>query len=212
MTIAMVQFLKSKWFDFLVICIRFSFIRLFVSYGWDKLTDQQFGLSDEFLLIPIKELSLYQVGWYLFDQQPFKYAIGISQLICAELLLFNRTVIIGTIMFMIMIFNILIIDETIMPDMLRYPFRFRLIVYLILSLVILYHHRDRLVPGVKILIEKYRPQFSHKFWWFLLVPIMIIGIELISAFFFCIYRLVTDYDDFMSQIDFSFSQLSKIIQ
>ena len=197
----MEKFLNSKWFDFFIICIRFSFIRLFVSYGWSKLTDSQFGLSAEFMMTPIKDLSLYQIGWYLFDQQPFKYAIGISQFICAALLLFNRTVIIGTIMFMIITLNILIIDETIMPDMLRYPFRFRLIIYLGLACLILYHHRDRFIPGFKKLTEKYSSTFTHKFWWFLLVPIVLLGIELISAFVFAIYRLITDYDNFIAELN-----------
>lgn len=197
----MQKFLQSKFFDFFVICIRFLFVFTFVSYGYGKLTDSQFGLNPEFLSKPIQELSLYQIGWYLFAHQPFKYVIGISQIVCALLIVFNRTVILGILMFIVITFNILIIDETIMPDAMRLPFRFRLVSYILLAFVVLYHHRNRFIPGLKILLEKYNSNFLYKFWWFLLVPFGVVAIELISASFLVIYRLITDYDVYMESFN-----------
>lgn len=72
--------LRSKIFDYLIIVIRFLLAVIFISYGYGKLTEGQFGLTIQELQKPVKELNLLQIGWYLFDQQPFKFFIGISQM------------------------------------------------------------------------------------------------------------------------------------
>lgn len=203
----MKRFLESKWFDFFIICVRISMIRLFLSYGWTKLTENQFGVSPEVLLTPLKDLSLFQVGWYLFDHQPFKFIIGISQIICALLLVFNRTVIIGTLMFIVITFNILIIDETIMPDVMRIPFRHRLLTYIALAFVILYHYRERFLPAIKIILSKYQQKIKVKFWWFLLIPVGLILVELISVFVSIIIKFITDYNSAVSSVSEMFNFL-----
>ena len=203
----MKSFLESKWFDFFIICVRISMIRLFLGYGWTKLTENQFGVSPEVLLTPLKDLSLFQVGWYLFDHQPFKFIIGISQIICALLLVFNRTVIIGTLMFIVITFNILIIDETIMPDVMRIPFRHRLLTYIALAFVILYHYRERFLPAIKIILSKYQQKIKVKFWWFLLIPVGLILVELISVFVSIIIKFITDYNSAVSSVSEMFNFL-----
>lgn len=203
----MKRILESKWFDFFIICVRISMIRLFLGYGWTKLTENQFGVSPEVLLTPLKDLSLFQVGWYLFDHQPFKFIIGISQIICALLLVFNRTVIIGTLMFIVITFNILIIDETILPDVMRIPFRHRLLTYIALAFVILYHYRERFLPAIKIILSKYQQKIKVKFWWFLLIPVGLILVELISVFVSIIIKFITDYNSAVSSVSEMFNFL-----
>ena len=188
------SFVKSKWFDFLVICIRISMIRMFLSYGWSKLTESQFGISPEVALTPIKDLTLFQIGWYLFDHQPFKFVIGISQIICALLLVFNRTVIVGALMFIVIAFNILIIDETIMPDQLRISFRERLLTYILMAFIILFHHRDRFLPGLKLIFGTYQSKFKVRFWWFLLIPFGLFFVDFLSVIIFLFPKLITDFD------------------
>ena len=128
------KFLNSKWFDFFIICARFLLAITFFNYGWSKLLDGQFGLRPEELNTPIKDLSLFRISWHLFEHQPFKFTIGIMQLITAILLLFNRTVILGTLLFLILISNILLIDETVMPLTLKLAFRSRSVTYTHLTL------------------------------------------------------------------------------
>ena len=63
----------------------------------------------------IQDLSLSKIAWHLFHHQPFKIFIGISQIVAALLLLYNRTMVIGALMLIPIVANILIIDLTIMP-------------------------------------------------------------------------------------------------
>ena len=130
------QINKAKFFDYFIIIARFLLAIIFIMYGYSKLTEGQFGLSNEMLEKPIKELNLMQIRWYIFDKQPFKFFIGISQIICGILLLINRTVLIGAIIFLPIALNILIIDLTIMPTQMANAFAFRLGFYIILDLLI----------------------------------------------------------------------------
>ena len=147
------QFYKSKNFDYLIIVIRFLLAIIFISYGYGKLTEEQFGLTTEELQTPIKELKLLQIGWYLFDQQPFKFFIGVSQIICGIILLINRTVLIGAVLFLPIVINILIIDLTIMPKAMANAFAIRLIFYIFLDSLIFLHYKKQIIEPI-ILLRK----------------------------------------------------------
>ncbi|MEM8900560.1 MAG: hypothetical protein AAGC85_20765, partial [Bacteroidota bacterium] len=136
---------REQFWDYLILTARFVLAWFFLYYGQGKLTGGQFGLTEEELLTPIKDLSLFKLGWYLFDFQPFKAFIGISQIICAILLLWNRTVILGAFLYLPIALNILIIDLTIMPIELKVGFAFRLSFYLLLNILILWHYREKLL-------------------------------------------------------------------
>ncbi|MFC7525545.1 hypothetical protein ACFQRK_16395 [Parapedobacter sp. GCM10030251] len=82
------------------------------------------NLTVQELATPIQELSLFKIAWYLFDHQPFKIFIGISQIVASLLLLFNRTMVIGALMLVPIVANILIIDLTIMPYAFKLAFFF----------------------------------------------------------------------------------------
>lgn len=82
--------------ELFILGLRILLFIIFMNYGIGKLSGGQFGnLTTQELNTPIKDLSLFKIGWYLFDHQPFKAFIGISQIIAACLLLFNRTYLIG---------------------------------------------------------------------------------------------------------------------
>ncbi|WP_291074355.1 DoxX family membrane protein [Empedobacter sp. UBA5987] len=204
------KFLNSKWFDFFIICARFLLAITFFNYGWSKLLDGQFGLRPEELNTPIKDLSLFRISWHLFEHQPFKFTIGIMQLITAILLLFNRTVILGTLLFLILISNILLIDETVMPLTLKLAFRSRLIIYIILCFLILYHNRSRFLPAIKHLFSKYDNQYKHKFWIYFLVPIGAIFIELFYLLMKTLYLLITDYNNTIESFTLMIKSLNKL--
>lgn len=69
-----------------------------LSYGWGKLADEQFGISVKEMATPVKDLGIFKLSWYLFDQEPFKSFIGISQIIAGLLILYNRTLILGVLL------------------------------------------------------------------------------------------------------------------
>lgn len=202
------QINKSKIFDYFIIIARFLLAIIFINYGYGKLTDTQFGLSDEMLQKPVKELNLFQIGWYLFDKQPFKYFIGISQIICGILLLINRTVLIGAIIFLPIVLNILIIDLTIMPKELATGFSYRLGFYIILDLLIFYHYKTETTEAIKNLTKSVKPKFKHKIWTFIFIPILAFLLEFTPAIPKIIWGLITDPEKMINAI----SETIKLIQ
>ncbi|MBT2622206.1 DoxX family membrane protein [Chryseobacterium sp. ISL-6] len=172
---------KAKIFDYFILVIRFLLAYTFIRYGYSKLTDGQFGLNENELLQPIKDLNLMKVGWYLFSFQPFSYFIGVSQILCAIFLLFNRTVLLGALLFLPIAANILIIDLTIMPKQMANAFAFRLSFYILLDLLIFYHYREKVINAFKSLTSGIKFKFKHHFSLYLLLPLFALVLEFSSA-------------------------------
>lgn len=105
---------NSKLFSYFILAARVLLAWTFIGYGYSKLTGNQFALSEEELMTPIGELSNFRISWYLFDLQPFNAFVGVSQLICGILLLWNRTVILGALLFLPIAVNILVMDISFM--------------------------------------------------------------------------------------------------
>ena len=194
------QINKAKFFDYFIIIARFLLAIIFIMYGYSKLTEGQFGLSNEMLEKPIKELNLMQISWYIFDKQPFKFFIGISQIIGGILLLINRTVLIGAIIFLPIALNILIIDLTIMPTQMANAFAFRLGFYIILDLLIFYHYKDRIIKALKTLTESIKPKYKHKIWALLLIPIFAIILEFATVIPNIIWGLVSSPEKMINDL------------
>lgn len=186
------QIYKSKIFDYLIIVIRFLLAIIFLSYGYGKLTDGQFGLSIQELQKPIKELNLFQIGWYLFDQQPFKFFIGVSQIICGILLLINRTVLIGAILFLPIVINILIIDLTIMPKAMANAFAIRLIFYIFLDCLIFLHYKKQTFEAIQKLLTNIKPKFKHKYWTILFIPLFAVFLEVLPILPKILWEIIQD--------------------
>lgn len=182
---------KAKYFDYFILIIRVLLAWTFISYGWEKLMDGQFGLSQEEMIKPIKDLSLFRVSWYLFDHQPFKLFIGISQLICGILLLINRTVIIGAFMFLPIVINILVIDLTFMPPSLKQGFAWRLSFYIFFDLLIIWHYRDKIIKAFRLIYNDISTKFKFPLWAYLILPLLAILLEIVSAFPKIFYNLIT---------------------
>ena len=168
--------LKQKHFDYFILCARVLLAWTFLSYGYGKLTHNQFGLNQIELAKPIKEIGLFKLSWYLFDQEPFCTFIGISQIIAALLLLYNRTVILGSLMAMPILINILIIDITYIK---MTGFYWRLSYYIFLNFAILWHYRFKIKLAF-IKITK-NTTTNYTFWKILILPIMAIFLELVGV-------------------------------
>ncbi|MEO0470544.1 MAG: DoxX family membrane protein [Bacteroidota bacterium] len=184
---------KQKAWDYFILVARFLLGWTFLRYGFGKLMDGQFGLTEAELHTSVQELSTFKLSWYLFDMQPFKAFIGISQIICGFLLIINRTAILGAFMFLPIVATILIIDIT----FLKMPgFYTRLGAYILLDLLILYHYKDRMLVIWAAVWQDVQTKFSFPAWRYLILPIMAIILEIALAMPKAIYHLITEPESF----------------
>ena len=175
----MEKFSKFQYWDYFLLSARVLLAWTLYRYGWAKLTDGQFGVDDKTMNTALKDIDLFRLSWYLADHQPFKAFIGISQIICALLLTVNRTVIIGAFVSIPIWLNILMWDLTFMGGM-AVAFTFRLSYYVILTVLIIYQSKSKVIPAILRVTEN---DSNNKFpkWVYLLLPVTAIGIEIIGA-------------------------------
>ncbi|MCE7040947.1 DoxX family membrane protein [Dyadobacter sp. CY312] len=165
--------------EYLLLSARVLLAWTLYRYGWAKLTDGQFGVDDKTMNMALKEIDLFRLSWYLADHQPFKAFIGVSQILCAILLSLNRTAIIGAFMSIPIWLNILVWDLTFMGNM-AVAFTFRLSYYLILTGLIIYQQKDKLIPAV-ILTTQVQQTVKFPIWAYMALPVTAIGIEIAGA-------------------------------
>ena len=63
---------KYLQFDLLILAMRLLLAFTLWNYGYSKLTDGQFGISEAEQNTAIKDLSLFRISWYVFEAEPFK--------------------------------------------------------------------------------------------------------------------------------------------
>ncbi len=163
--------------DFFILVVRFLLGATFINYGYGKLTEGQFGISDTELATPLKDLSLFKLSWYLFDHQPFKAFIGVSQIVCGLLLIIHRTVLLGAFLFLPIVSTILIIDLSFMPEQLATGFAWRLSLYILLDFLILWHYKTQMKIIWRAVWQDVHTRFPFSVWAYLLVPVFAFGLE-----------------------------------
>ena len=169
---------KEKYWDYFILVARFLLGWTFLRYGYGKLTDGQFGISELELLTPVKDVSLFRLSWYLFDHEPFKSFVGISQVICGSLLIVNRTAIIGAFIFIPIVSTILIMDLTFMSTGMAAGFAWRLSFYIILDLLILWHYREKMRVIWDSVWCNVATKFKFPIWAYLILPFLAVGLEI----------------------------------
>lgn len=170
---------KEKFWDFFILVARVLLAATLIRYGWSKLTDGQFGVSDETLKLPLAKIDLFRLSWYLADHEPFKSFVGVSQMLIAILLFYNRTVILGALMSIPIWLNILMWDMTFMG--LYTPLTVRIPFYLLLTFLILWHYRDRVMNAIRLCLNGTFIKFKYPVWAYLLIPLLAICLELLGA-------------------------------
>lgn len=165
--------------DYLLLAARCLLAWTLASYGWAKLTDQQFGVDARTMTLPLKDVDLFRLSWYLADHEPFKSFVGLSQLGAAFLLSINRTALVGAFVSIPIWLNILVWDLTFMNG-LTVAFTFRLSFYLVLTLLIIWRHKAVVVPALFRLTQP-EPTHSYTSWAYLALPMAAIGLELLGA-------------------------------
>jgi len=200
---------SAKYWDYFILAARFLIGWTFLRYGISKLTEGQFGLTEAEMLTPLAELSPFRISWYLFDFQPFKAFIGVSQVISGLLLIWNRTAILGAFFFLPIVATILIIDITFMPPGFVYAFSWRLSYYILLDLLILWHYRDRMRTIWKAAWDGINTKFKYPIWVYLTLPFAAIFLEIFSLK--TIYRFITSPIETIKDFGVLFQMLKDLI-
>ena len=169
---------KEKIWDYFILCSRVLIAWTMLRYGWAKLVDNQFGISVKEMETPVKDLGLFKLSWYLFDQEPFKSFIGVSQIIAGLLLLYNRTLLLGALISIPVLMNILVVDITYLK---MTGFYWRLSYYLFLDFLILWHYKDRMFVAIKAIVVDLTTKFSYPIWAYLILPVMVILLEILGV-------------------------------
>lgn len=177
---------RELLWDYFILCARVLISVTLLGYGWSKLMDNQFGISESEMNMSVKELGLFKLSWYLFDQEPFKSFVGISQVLTGLLLLYNRTLILGVLLSLPILANILVIDITYLK---MTGFYWRLSYYIFLDFLILWHYKDRIIVAFKSIFDGLTTKFKYPIWAYLILPIMAIFLEVIGI----LPRLITDF-------------------
>jgi uncharacterized membrane protein YphA (DoxX/SURF4 family) len=175
----MSKLFKEQFWDYFILIARLLLAWTLIRYGWGKLVDEQFGVTEATKNLPLKEVDLFRLSWYLADHEPFKSFVGLSQLLTGALLLYNRTVIFGAFMAIPIWLNILIWDMTFMG--LYTPFTIRLTFYLLLTFLVLWNYRDKIRPALQNWVKGTSTKFKYPIWAYLLLPVLAIILELIGA-------------------------------
>ena len=194
------QMSHSKYWDYFILVSRFLIGIVFIGYGYGKLTEGQFGISPEELATPLQDLSFFRVSWYLFDQQPFKAFIGISQLLCGFLLILNRTAILGAFLFLPIVTTILIIDLSFMPKALAMAFAWRLSFYILLDILILLHYKDKMLVLWRTITQNVTTKFKYPIWVYLLLPLSAIVLEIAGVLPKALVQLISDPSNFLASL------------
>lgn len=197
---------KEKYWDYFILASRFLLAFTFFSYGFGKLTGGQFGVNQTILQTPLQDVSLFKIAWYLFDHQPFKAFIGVSQIVCALLLIVNRTVLLGAFLFLPIVTVILIIDLTIMPPMLANAFTWRLSYYIILNLLIIWHYKRQL-KQIWQAIYPVKPHYNYALKWYVILPFAV----LLIGFVWPLLRILTNLIMHPNQTIYQLKQLPTFI-
>ncbi len=183
---------KEKTWDYFILTARFLLAVTFLSYGYSKLSNGQFGISETELQTPVKDLSLFKLSWYLFDHQPFKFFIGISQIICGILLMINQTVLLGAFLFLPIVSTILIIDLTYVPSSMATAFAWRLGFYIVLDILILMHYPSRIKTTWAALTHNVSTRYKIPIWGYLILPLSVIALEIMGVIPKLIFGLITN--------------------
>jgi uncharacterized membrane protein YphA (DoxX/SURF4 family) len=171
---------KQSISDLIILSIRILLGIIFISYGFSKLTHGQFGLYDKSVLNqPLKLINSFQLTWYLFGmEEPFKYVIGSLQIFSGVLMLFNRTFLIGAILYLPLIFGVCLINVSFVKiDALST----RTICYMLLDLFVLYVNKDKILAAYHLLTEKIEHSLKYNIKTCFFAIIIAISFEALSS-------------------------------
>jgi hypothetical protein len=183
----MIKLTRVQIWDFFILAARMCLAWNLIGYGLSKIEGGQFGVSSTIMNLPLKEVDFFHLSWYMADHEPFKSFIGISQVVAAALLLYNRTVILGAFIAIPIWANILVWDMTFMG--LLTPFVVRISFYLILTFLILWHYKDKVLSALKLLVFGTTTKLNYPVWAYIILPIVgFLGLEAIDGVLIVVFN------------------------
>lgn len=183
---------KKRYWDYFILAARFLLAFTFINYGYSKLVDGQFGVSSSDLLVPLKDLPLFKVMWFLFDHEPLKTTVGILQIITGILLLFESTAILGVIFFIPIAANIVLMDVSFMNEGMGQAFARRFAYYFILCFLILWNDKDRIKIIWNAIIKKFSMKRKFPVFLYLLLPLFAIILEILPGIPYALYYYIAN--------------------
>lgn len=165
---------KDNFFDFVILSFRWYLIFYLFSYGYQKLTMSQFGVSDPSILNePIKSIDSFYIAWHLFNTSVFfNIVTGLLEIMAAILLVFNRTIVIGAFLALIILVQILIIDISFTTGVFGSSLPLRITGMILCNTLILFYYKKKVVKLWEIIIKKDAPKFKYKWWVYIILPII----------------------------------------
>lgn len=165
---------KQQIIDFTILALRWYLAIYMFDYGIGKIIGGQFGIIDsEVLNTPLKDVDKFHVAWHLFSlSNTFNIIVGITQIAGAILIVINRTLLIGALFLLPVLFQILLIDVAFTTDVFGAALPIRLSIMILSDLAILYYYKDRMILAWKNLTENISTKLKYKWWIYLLVPIV----------------------------------------
>lgn len=165
-----------------------------LKYGLSKLIDGQFVRSEEILNTPLKDIDKFNLAWYLFSlDKTFNVIIGLSQIIGAVLIIYNRTVLLGAIVLIPILAQIFLVDVSFTTEMFGSALPIRLLGMLISVFIILYYHRDRVIAIWNILTKKISKKNNYKWWVFIILPLLGLLTDLVIKLITLPFELLVNY-------------------
>lgn len=144
--------------------IRFYLALVFIVYAKNKLLQDQFTFDSKLLLMPVKDVGLLNLQWYIYSFEPFNYFIGTSQIVTAFFLLFRKTAFYGAILFLVIITNILIIDLVVMEGWIKLKMVGKVVFLLGLDLYLLFCFKEEIKRILNLIQSiKYNRKFSIRY-------------------------------------------------
>lgn|SRR5690606_28042551 len=185
---------KEQIIDFIVLVLRWYLGYYMLKYGLSKLIDGQFVRSEEILNTPLKDIDKFNLAWYLFSlDKTFNVIIGLSQIIGAVLIIYNRTVLLGAIVLIPILAQIFLVDVSFTTEMFGSALPIRLLGMLISVFIILYYHRDRVIAIWNILTKKISKKINYKWWVFIILPLLGLLTDLVIKLITLPFELLVNY-------------------
>jgi len=174
---------KGQIIDFAILVLRWYLAFYMIDYGIGKINGNQFGnRSDEILNTPLKDIDKFHLAWHLFSlDKTFDIIVGLSQIIGAILLLFNRTVLVGALMLIPILGQIFLIDVAFTTNIFGAALPIRLSGMILSDLIILYYFKDKMILVWNILTIGTTTKYQYKWWVFLILPILGFATDFVLA-------------------------------
>lgn len=143
-------------------------------YGYSKMTGDQFGQrSVEILNTPLKDVDKFHLAWHLFSlDKTFDNVVGLTQILGAVLIVFNRTALLGTLILLPILGQIFLIDLAFTTNIFGAALPIRLSCMILADLLIMFYYKDRMILVWNNLTNGMTTKFRYNWWVFIFLPII----------------------------------------